>query len=212
MEVNNFKAIEDYISLVMLRDGSYPGIINDAFFEVRILTRNKDFNDDGHNGDFSHTYHIYTLTDLSKFKNQIITLCNTFNARAYISICRKSVKGITRALNLEIARSFINDDPIKPWKVLDRVIMQYHKSKERKFMIDVDNKDKEYIDYIKNVVKYINGEILAEIQTIHGVHLITSPFNLDEYKSILNKDHKEISEIKKNHITLLYANINENEI
>jgi hypothetical protein len=209
MEVNNFERIKKYMQLIMVRDGTNPKDKYDAFFEIRILTRNKDFNEKGHTNDFCHSYHIYSIKDLENYQDQIIKLCNMFNARAYFGICRKSVRGVTKRLHVEIAKSFLNDDLIKPWKLIDRVTMSYYKSKERKFMIDIDSKDIEYINYISSIVNKLGGIILTEIPTVHGIHLITTPFNLDAYKELINKDNKEISEIKKNHITLLYANTND---
>ena len=87
------------------------------------------------------------------------------------------------------------------------------------WIIDVDDIDltkEEANVFVRNLKDLINQcqskynpIIIGEVPRRSGLHILTRPFNMNEYKKRweqLNID-KDFSDIKKNHITLLYENI-----
>lgn len=72
------------------------------------------------------------------------------------------------------------------------------------FVLDIDyNVDNQPKDEYNNVLKYIkdnNYKIYEEyVPTQNGIHIITEPFNIDEFKKIFPN-----IEIKRNWYSLLY--------
>jgi uncharacterized protein (UPF0333 family) len=81
-------------------------------------------------------------------------------------------------------------------------------------IVDVDSKDKCYLNTIKEIVNDCQSgfdkNVIQEIETKSGVHLITHPFNIKQYKDLFDQYYPfvtDVPEIKKNHITLLYENL-----
>ena len=209
MIVDNFDILKDFVKQSCFEQGIDFDKDPDSYYEIRIMTRNKDFGETGHNKDFAFTYHVYKLSDLDMYKENVIQLCDLFNGRAYFSICRKSIKRVLLNCNIEIAKCLASGANAKAWKVVERISNSDYGSKDRKWVIDVDTKESSYIRYILKTIKKLGGKYYCEVPTPHGLHIISSPFRLDEYKKRLNLDKKQFSDIKKNHLTLLYANLQE---
>jgi hypothetical protein len=45
------------------------------------------------------------------------------------------------------------------------------------------------------------------LPTRSGFHLITRPFDVEEFQLMMKEREKELPEIKKNHLTLLFENL-----
>jgi hypothetical protein len=84
--------------------------------------------------------------------------------------------------------------------------MKATNSKEKYWVIDVDTKEENFLNSIKTIIdgarSSFSKNIVTEIPTAHGVHLITRPF---DPRSIEGID----IEIKREGLTLLYANLEE---
>jgi len=210
MIVDNFNIIKEFLITSCEEQEINFDKDPDIYYEIRILTRNKDFNEAGHNNDFSHTYYIFKISDIDRYKDNIITLCNVFNARAYFVIRRKSVKRLLLNCNIAIAESLANNAKTKPWKMVDHISLTTHSSKDKKWLIDIDTKDLSYLCYIRNTIKELGGKCYCELPTPHGFHIITTPFRFEEYKKKLELDQKPFSNANKCYSTLIYANVPDN--
>jgi hypothetical protein len=71
-------------------------------------------------------------------------------------------------------------------KSYDRACGNGHNDKNKKWILDIDGEvDSSWIDEIKEFINNIEPEgnkILKELPTKNGLHLITSPFNLQAFK------------------------------
>lgn len=194
--VNNFKIIKNFLSFAE----------EDCFYFLQIIRRKKENINLASNSKLIKTYFITSREDLEKNKEEIITLCKVFNARAYISLSRKSLFNYTLNVISHLSDRVSSGNLIKIWKSFSSQATLTKGTLV--WLVDVD---KESIDKKEKIKETINAceplnknKILLEVPTISGMHLITSPFNSTKFKlSYPNID------IHKDCLTLLYYN-NEN--
>lgn len=203
---DNFKQICDL--LVFPHD--------DSFYFVQILQRKKDhpgirLGGSNNNSRLIRSYYIESKEKLEIYKEEIVKLCQVFNARAGINLNPRSRKKAAQAMLIKLAHQFQNEDFRGCAKVYDSVCGDYHAEMDKRWLVDVDdstieevNKVAEHIqliqqvDYSKQVRKYVTApnSILAIIPTKSGHHIITQPFNVMEFQ--MKHD------IHKNNPTVLY--------
>lgn len=184
---------------------------DDDYYFVEIIQRKKDFPFDT---DMPSQWCIksYAVTSTEKFdklKQQIEMLCDYYHARAYINLNKKSKKKTTVILMKECLSMIENENCNSLFSKLDSAAGQCSGEKStRTFLLDVDTKDKGIVNYLEDVIKACNGEVKAILPTVNGYHVISSPFNVQDFNKLLdlNEKTKSILEIKHNSPTLLYFN------
>lgn len=204
--IDNFKQIKGLLE--------FPN--DDIYYHLQILRRGKDHPELPAANRVIKAYFICSLEGLDYVKEEIKGLCQFFGARAYINLTPKSIKK-TALLQLKYLseRVYIGDFK-KIWKSWNTCAGEIKGEKPR-WVVDYDypypeschtDDDvwilKANIDSKCEPVKMINGKyvskILAEIPTKNGVHLITTPFNLQQFKEI----YPDV-DVHKNNPTLLYC-------
>lgn len=180
---NNFNII--YTQFMPLNPGE--------FYMVSILRRKKD----GHPID--HTVTTYTVNSMEYLKmieEEIITICDVLNARAYISICPKNYNKMYAKLATQIINTMMTDKDFI-YKTLNPVRSNMSEERVTKlFLVDIDDEET-YIKLSKVLEKYI----LFDLPTKHGHHLICRPFNKAEIMIGYKVD------IHANGLTILYENL-----
>jgi hypothetical protein len=91
-------------------------------------------------------------------------------------------------------------------KAYNSVCGEYQAEMDRRWLIDIDTQDKEYIHEVSQFVSDLQSEIhnkeysiLAVIPSKNGAHIITNPFNLERF----NAKYPGL-EVHKNNPTNLY--------
>lgn len=200
IEVNN---IDRILPLLNFNDGNV--------FLVWLVLRNKDGNTKAKGNNKNRTIKSYYFKDKDHFENrkeEIITLCKTFNCRAYICMNGKPLNRVLYILQNRLVENLYNYVPknCNLNSVIDHAIMKATNSKEKCWVIDVDTKEEDFINSLKSIIDHsrssFSRNIITEIPTAHGVHLITHPF---DPRSIEGID----VDIKKEGLTLLYACLEE---
>lgn len=215
---DNFKIIKDFIQSQW---GGQFDSLTDAFYMVDIIGRVKDYAYIIAGNHKFKTYYIRTIKDLDKYEQEIKTLCDTLNMRAYISINHKSVKHVTLNTMAEYANRIAQNNFDKPYSVFDSCTAKYVERSEQLWIIDVDKEDVEHYSFngpitlgtlVDHYIKIVETcepkkKIVTVIPTKSGVHIITHPFNTVEFEN--KAPHWKSMEyiIKKNDNTLLYENI-----
>jgi len=180
---------------------------DDSFHQLLILKRKKDFPDKLKNAIQSvRTIKSYCITSIEYLEDryeEIKMLCEVFQARAYIHVCSQNHKDVAlNMINEIINRVKANQHNQK--NVFDSVVGQL-KVNEKRWIIDVDTKDKIYIAELCATIALIQPydleKIITFIPTKNGCHIITKPFNLEEFRKI--EGYKDV-EIQKRNPTLLY--------
>lgn len=219
MNVNNFDLIK---TLLKFED-------KDDFYFLQIIQRKKDGNKvpSANNGYRTiKTYYIRSLEDFDRRKEAIIQLCEQNNARAYINLNVRSAKEVA----LEAAKAYIDlvreDRCHQGHRVYDHVCGVTPKmGVKKKWIVDVDDLTPEQIDIVcekickccsgrhYNAINDVYDNIITQIPTAHGVHIITHGFDVGRFREILEQTTsinltkeqiKEITTVKKDNPTLLY--------
>lgn len=189
--IDNFQQIENFIN-------KYPGWEPGYFYFVQILTRSKD----GHNKSVRviKTYYVDSEEWLQEKKDEITKLCEFFNARAYINLNRKSYEKVAFKLNTILAQQ-LEFGQHRIAYLYDSAVGQLN-SDYKVWVLDIDDP---FVN-LPNLYRFINGlqpegdKILDTIETVNGYHILTKPFNVQEFYKIQPKEYV----ICKNNPTLLY--------
>lgn len=186
--INNFKIIEPLLNF------DNPG---DCYF-LQILKRQKDNPDLERNMEVIDNMLIYSLEDYYSKQNKIISICKTNNARAYLRLNRRNTEQLALATLSKIASLLLNKDykAVKNayWSAAGNV----HSEPTKRWIVDIDrivppHKWDEYVNNIRYIISDLHDECngksnqqkykqLLEIPTKNGIHLITHPFNLQEFR------------------------------
>lgn len=178
---------------------------DDIYYHLQILRRGKDHPELPAANRVIKPYFICSLESLDYVEDEIKKLCEFFGARAYINLTPKSIKKTTMLQLKYLAQRAYEGDFKKIWKSWNTCAGEI-KGEESRWVVDVDNCDfRKGLDEIENFIdelmpKTLDRRIICEIPTKSGYHLITTPFNLQQFK----EKYPDI-DVHKNNPTLLYC-------
>lgn len=210
---NNFQAISDFLTeqFSSLYGDDYSAK-DDIFYNVALIGRKKDNAlVDGK----VKSYTINDISDLDKYKQEIITICDALKVRAYISVNYKSHKQVTLDAMVEYANDIAQDCFNNSRGIYDSVVAKFVDRSKQLWIIDVDKDDSfdKSVDELTDLyIKTIESckpykKIVTVIPTKSGKHIITHPFDASElYLKIGELVKLGSNLIKKNDVTLLYEN------
>ena len=208
---DNFSIIREYMRNLGIPEKKE--FINDKVFEIQLLRRGKDNPDlPAVNYSFKN-YYVDSIELFDRYEDEIKKCCEMFRLRAYVSINVKSKTKLQLQCLKIISDNLCMGELKKPWKIFYKAFGST-KSDEQRWIVDVDSKDNDYINTIKELVNDCQSgfetNVITTIGTKSGIHLITHPFNVKQYKDLFEQYYPvvtDVPEIKKNHITLLYENL-----
>ena len=149
------------------------------------------------------TYCIESIDHLQKRYEEIKMLCEIFQARAYIHVQKQNHFDVSLNMMVALAQR-IQDGQHNQKGLFDSVVGQI-KTKEKRWIVDIDTKDEEVLLKIMRIINGVKPEgnkIYSTIPTKNGYHLITGRFDVMEFqKYFLGGD---IPDIQKKNPTLLY--------
>lgn len=197
MEINNFDLIKKFLTFES----------DDDFYTVQVLYRKKDNKNIKGNNNSDRTIKIYCLRNsdyLDKKIEEIILLCNVFNARAYINLAPKSKVKTLKFINEEIARRISSNNFNKLDSLYEHCVMTNdNKGRKNYYVIDCDSEDdyKEALDILaKDEIKPEGEKVLLTIPTYQGYHLLCRKFHIKKFN-----EHTNTIKIIENSIVLLYG-------
>ena len=201
MKINNLEIIKPLIS--NCNEGE--------FYLLLIIHRPKDgvtkFDKDGNKNHQKtiKSYYVSNAEYLEKKMDEIMALCELFNARAYINLNKKSWKQITGKSIEILGHCVIRDEWKHARSVIDSACGETGACDGKKsYLVDVDTKDESEVEVITKCLydsRPIGDKIIAKIPTVHGCHLITRGFNPEDFRKFYPKE----IDIHKNNPTLLYC-------
>ena len=195
--INNFKLIKPLLE--------FPN--DDIYYHLQILRRGKDHPELSAANRVIKSYFICSLESLDYVEDEIKNLCEFFEARAYINLAPKSIKKTTMLQLKYLAQRAYEGDFKKIWKSWNTCAGEIKGEKSR-WVVDIDNttnsifdkKTKEVMNYIHHIEPEDFNRTQTVIPTKSGYHLITTPFNLQQFK----EKYPDI-DVHKNNPTLLYC-------
>ena len=204
MKVDNFDLIKKHIHTS--DDGS-------EFYMLQILKRTKD--QKGYEGKRKQStiksYFISSPEYLEAKREEIIGLCEMFNARAYINLNKKSYKQVSlKALEILAGKIAHEDYNIK--SMFESACGQTGACDGLKtWLVDFDSKDLGELERVKTIIDSIEpkgvDKIVETVPTRHGYHLITRPFN----KKMFNELYNVSIDVHDNNPTVLFMNLKDDK-
>lgn len=209
---DNYNNIYEYMRNLDIVNTKDEAMKSDLFFDVQLIRRGKDHpNMPAANYTFK-TYYFDSLEIFSKSYDEIKKCCEIFGLRAYVSVNAKSKQEAAKKTLEKYAHNIVTNEYTKPWKDFSSVCGGL-KGTIKRWVIDCDNTNAEsnYIKEISRIIETCDSEytnpIVTTIKTKSGIHLITNPFNIKQFKNLCNYNGLEIPAIQLNHMTLLYENL-----
>lgn len=175
---------------------------NDDFYFLQILQRKKENPNLGSNSKVIKNYYITSTEHLIEKYDEIKSLCNMFNARASLRLNKRSFEKVA----FKSLENFANVMQTKEYKHImncyDKACGLLNNEKQKKWIVDIDRNELVWLEQIINSVQESepNGnKIIIQLPTKSGVHLITKPFNVIQFKENLKN---ELSKYSMNEITI----------
>ena len=191
--INNFKLIKSLLE--------FPN--DDIYYHLQILRRGKDHPELPAANRVIKSYFICSLESLDYVEEEIKKLCEFFGARAYINLAPKSIKKTTMLQLKYLAQRAYEGDFKKIWKSWNTCAGEI-KGEEPRWVVDIDDNNVKWnyvMDDIDTLEPYsIDTKYITNIPTKSGWHIITTPFNLQQFK----EKYPNI-DVHKNNPTLLYC-------
>lgn len=179
------------------------GLEENYVYLVQIISRTKD----GGNGKTIKSF-IVPNKQLEDYRLEIIDICTKFNARAYIQLnpCKPS------KIQWEILKTLANYLESGCPKICGLTSSACSTRYEKHhWIIDIDEKNWNLVQQIHHLITQCESEyyndIITAIPTISGWHLVVSPFNFTKFYQLLEIEHLDRYEVKKQAMTLLYCDI-----
>ena len=171
----------------------------DDFYYLQILQRKKENTEVGKNSNSVREFYIGNLEYLERKWSLIKALCEVFNARACLRMNRRSWRQCALRSMEKIAGQIVCNDFRSVAKYYSRVAGTYHNETPARWIVDLDENN---LVLIHEIAEYINtlrpegNKILATVPSKNGWHLLTNPFDVQEfnkkgYKVELHKDNPE---------------------
>ena len=191
--IDNFKLIKSLLT--------FPN--DDIYYHLQILRRGKDHPELPAANRVIKPYFICSLESLDYVEDEIKKLCEFFGARAYINLAPKSIKKTTMLQLKYLAQRVYEGDFKKIWKSWNTCAGEI-KGEESRWVVDIDDGNLKWnyiMDDIDTLEPYsIDTKYITNIPTKSGWHIITTPFNLQQFK----EKYPNI-DVHKNNPTLLYC-------
>lgn len=177
------------------------------FFFVQVMQRNKEKNNVSSSGYVIKDYHFFDKETFLSKKEEITTLCKAFNARAYFWVNPRNCKEVQYEIIRE-ALEAIELGTHKLFKCVSRAIGRKRCNKYKsKWILDFDTKDWSLINKYLEVIYRCRPDgvkVNTFIKTINGIHVISDPFDLEQFKQKVAIAKLDNIDIHKDNPTVLY--------
>ena len=175
---------------------------DDDFYYLQILQRKKENPQLGSNSRVIKNYYIGSVDYLESRYEEIRNLCHQFNARAMLRLNKRSYSKVAFKTMQNIANSMTNGEYSFIKKSYDKACRNGHNDKNKTWIIDIDGDFDD--EWLLGMIRFIDNckpegnKLVTQLPTKNGIHLITKPFDLQDFK---NK-YSEIDIHKDNPINL----------
>ena len=208
--IDNLKLIESIID--------FPN--EDTFYKIEIIVRRKDNPDLTSNTKLVKTYYITGKEKLERvFEKEIKPICDALNARASFYLSKRSFEKTAFAALKQLTDNLITHDYKAAKRAYNSACGKTCNGGEgKRWIFDLDEKNEAIANKIDELVTSVGGKVYAHIPTKHGIHIITSAFNIKEYESLMSEKLKNFPhelevistmDIHKDNGTILYIPDNE---
>lgn len=171
----------------------------DSLYTIQLLQRRKDVPDLDKGCKKLRTYYIRKMEDYEKNRDSIVRECDAKKARAYIDLNAKDIKKVALLALKKTADLIYNNEFDAVKNAYDYACGNVCCLGQKKWLIDIDTLDTDTVREVCSQVTELGAEVVLQVPSKNGVHLVTTPFAVNKFKTTENVD------IQKHHaLTLLY--------
>ncbi len=179
------------------------------FYFIQIIQRKKENPGLGSSNRIIRSYNIDSLKKFDKNKDEIIKLCETFNARAYIHLNRRKWSSICLECLRHNAELIANSQYQGIKSSFETIIGRTNgeSNATKTWIVDIDMNDLEVVNKIERIINNIEpieDKLIATIPTKNGYHLITKPFDRTEFTKYMQLQG-DVPDIHTDNPTILYV-------
>lgn len=161
---------------------------NDTFYFIQIMRRAKDHPElDKKFNKIIRNYFVYSQEEFENIIPHVIRHCEEAGARGYIRLNKRSAKLCGYKLIKKVADLMTYRQFAAIPDAYTSIAGEFHSDPDKKWLLDFDFNNKDDHFRFEAVKAELKEYIKLEVPSFNGIHLITSPFRLDEYKELLNK-------------------------
>lgn len=198
---------DNFDKINSLLDWSVPG----TFYFVQILKRRKENPEMRSGTSVVDNFYLYSEEDLEKLKRRIVERCEKHNSRAYINLNRLDLEKVAMYTAKQVMDYIIQKDYKSVKNAYATVCGSHHSEDDKKWVIDIDEEMLPHKDRVVEIVKKLhkevtkkNYDVIAEIPTKTGIHIISNPFNMEKFRQEVGHLPYSI-DVQKNAPTVLYV-------
>lgn len=140
-------------------------------------------------------YYIDSITSLEKHYDEIKTLCDTFNARAYISYGLRNRSTFMQKLFENMSNMMRNFDDVNIENIAylsSNACRQNRPARKNSyFLVDCDFKDPVETEIVYDMLRKCHAHEIYIIKTPHGFHYLTKGMNTKKFEEMI--DNSELS-------------------
>lgn len=205
---------DNFTLISTLLDFSEPN----TFYFIQILKRRKENPDMRTGVQVIDNFYLYNESDFVKLRERIVDQCEKNNARAYINLNRLDLEKVAMYTVKQTMEYIILKDFKSVKNVYATVCGSHHSEKSKRWVVDIDEDCLDRKDEIRKIIEKLHEEIvkskyqiLAEVPTKSGVHIITNPFNMEKFRKILTERMTDENDpimsidVHKNSPSILYV-------
>jgi len=186
--------------------GKYLDYPTNTFYFIQVIKRRKENPEMLVAQQVLKCFYVDSPECFDKYIPRIISLCDDNNARAYINLNKRNYERVTIEMIKYLAELNISKQYSVCAKAFEKVAGRNSNETgdSKKWILDVDTKDENYINDIINYVEYVSKPEKRKVklvnETKNGFYIICSPFDPREFKNKFMD-----VEIKKDNPTILYV-------
>lgn len=161
---------------------------------------------------------IYSLDQYRDMEQRIIDIANMHNARAYIRVNRRNTEKMALETLVKVSKLILSKDYKSVKNAYLSAAGENSSEPVKRWVVDIDLPPDNFSNsmHLGNVIEQtINGlhvecnrnskqgvyKILLSVPTKNGYHLITNPFNLQKFRTLISHP----IDIHKDNPTILYT-------
>jgi len=166
----------------------------DDFYFLQVLQRKKENPELGRSSRVIKNYYVTSVQQLLDRYDEIKSLCNLFNARACLRLNKRSFEKVGFKLLENIANTMQNREYKHLRSSYDRACGLLNNEKTKKWIVDIDKDEVIWLEQIINSIhpcKPLGNKIVVQLPTKSGIHLITTPFNVIQFKENFKNELKK---------------------
>lgn len=203
MKVNNFEQIKSLLDFSS----------SDDFYFIQLLKRKKENPEISHHkSNLTRAIRTYTVRSMEYFNEiepEIKAICEATKSRAYIHLTRRSFRK-TAFISLQHIAERCSEEQ---YDLVPRIYNTACGSKGSRikpyyWVVDIDNTEMDllmrYLNCINECKPNLDENVIDCINTLNGVHIITTPFDVMEFEKQCVKNNLGKIDIHKNNPTVLY--------